>query len=103
MYQAILFHPQGDNVTDFRDRATKDEVSAALNNMGSRWVFYPLSFVATDTTIVGTCWGLEWMTGKRIKTVRRYFQREWEERKDEIVRLMNMDAPLSHIYPAPEV
>lgn len=42
MYKAILFSPDGeDYVTDF-ERKTKEEVIEAIDNMGSRWIFYPI-------------------------------------------------------------
>ena len=41
-YQAILFHPEGDYVTDFTGRATVQEVWEEIAEMGSRWIFYPL-------------------------------------------------------------
>ena len=68
-YQAVLFAPDGDYVTDFHDIDTIQEVWDCINDMGSRWVFYPFCCVATDKTIVA-CWDncaidLKW---KQIKT-----------------------------------
>lgn len=68
-YQAVLFAPDGEYVTDFRDREEKEEVWNEINDMGSRWIFYPIPFVATDKTIVSTPEGLEHLRGKRISTV----------------------------------
>lgn len=68
-YQAVLFAPDGEHVTDFRDSATKDDVWDMVNDMGSRWIFYPIVFVATDKTIVDTPEGLEHLKGTRIKTM----------------------------------
>ena len=48
-YQAILFTPNGeDYVTDFHGCKTKDEVWSKINDMGSRWYFYPIAFVITE-------------------------------------------------------
>jgi hypothetical protein len=71
MYQATLFAPDGDYVTDFQDKDKKSEVWEKVQNMGSRWIFYPIVFVTTDKTIVDTPEGLEQLKGKRISTVKK--------------------------------
>lgn len=71
MYKATLFAPDGAKVTDFTGHKDKESVWNAINGMGSRWIFYPIPFVTTDTTIVSTPEGLEHLQGKRIKTVAR--------------------------------
>lgn len=43
-YQAILVAPDGDYVTD-HEYETPDEVMEAINNQGSRWIFYPFAAV----------------------------------------------------------
>lgn len=50
MYKAILISPDGeDYVTDF-ERKTKEEVIKAIDNMGSRWYFYPIvGIIRSDT------------------------------------------------------
>jgi hypothetical protein len=96
-YKAILFHPEGDYVTDFRS-ATINEVWEKLADMGSRWVFYPIAFVATDKTIVDTPPGLEFLKRKRIHTAQHYLSCLWHVKADEICDLINMGAPLSFIY-----
>lgn len=45
-YQAILFAPDGDFVTDHRSE-TKEEVIAKIADQGSRWYFYPIALVTT--------------------------------------------------------
>lgn len=99
-YTAKLFHPEGDNVTDFRDRATKDEVWAEIADMGSRWIFYPIAVVVADSgnVVVDAPDGLKFFIGKRIKTLRAYLKGQWDERKDEICDMINMGLPLSHVY-----
>lgn len=96
-YKAILFHPEGDYVTDFQ-RESKDEIWHELEEMGSRWIFYPISLIGTDKTIVDAPQGLEFLIGKRIKTVIQFFKNEWKERKDEICEAFNYGLPLQHIY-----
>lgn len=98
MYYAILFHPDGEYVTDFRDRETKEDVWEELAEMGSRWIFYPITFVAKNKTIVDTPEGLEYLNRKRINTVSQFFSREWEERADEICNDLNEGVPLQLIY-----
>lgn len=97
-YQAILFNPDGDFVTDFTGRKTKDEVWNQIEYMGSRWIFYPICFVATDITIVDTPEGMEFLKGKRIKTVQKYFKDLWEENADQICEDINAGLPLELIY-----
>lgn len=96
-YKATLFHPEGDSVTDFR-RDTKEEVWNEVANMGSRWIFYPIVVVTTEQTVVDAPAGLKFFIGKRVKTLRKFLQREWDTRKDEICDMINADAPMSHIY-----
>lgn len=99
-YQALLFHPEGDNVTDFRDRATKQEVWNEIADMGSRWIFYPIPVIVTDggKVVVDAPDGLKFFIGKRVKTLRTYLNAQWEERKEEICHLINMGLPLNHVY-----
>lgn len=93
-YQASLFAPDGDMVTDFRDSDSVEEVWDRVNDMGSRWVFYPIAFVSTDKTIIETPEGLEFLKGKRIKTVQKLFRLEWETRKDDMCKVINEGLPL---------
>jgi len=97
MYKAILFHPSGDYVTDFRDRETKQNVWDEIADMGSRWIFYPLCFVGTDSTVVDTPEGLEFLKGKRIKTVVKFLEQSWNERAQEVCDVINDGAPLELI------
>ena len=96
-YKAILFHPNGDHVTDF-PRNSKQEIWDEIADMGSRWIFYPLVFIATDTTIVDACDGMEQFKGKRISTLQKYLQDIWEEKADEICDVINHDMPLELVY-----
>lgn len=51
MYQALLVSPDGkDYVTDFANSKTIDDVWEAVDNMGSRWFFYPIPFVITSSS-----------------------------------------------------
>lgn len=77
MYKATLIAPDGGCVTDFK-RDTKEQVIYELENIGSRWIFYPFGFVTTDKTIVDTPYGFEFLKGKRIKTAQRFFMNNRE-------------------------
>jgi len=89
MYKAVLFHPEGDFVTDFTGNKTVQDVWEDLANMGSRWIFYPLAFVCTDKTIADTPEGLEWMKGRKITTVQKFFSQTWPNSKDEICEALS--------------
>ena len=97
-YQAVLFHPEGDYVSDFWYKGTKQEVWEELAEMGSRWIFYPICFVATDKTIVDVPEGLEFLKNKRIETVVKFLQSEWKQRANEICDLLNDGMPLNIVY-----
>lgn len=97
-YKAILFHPEGDFVTDFSDQPTKQDVWDCVGNMGSRWIFYPIVFVTTDTTVVDTPEGLEFLKGKRIKTVQKYLSKEYKGNEERICNGLNDGAPLGILY-----
>ena len=97
-YQATLFHPDGGHVRDFTGRETVEDVWSMINDMGSRWIFYPLCFVTTQKVVIDTPEGLEFLKGKHIKTVERYLASEWKTRADEICKLINDGMPCSMIY-----
>ncbi len=97
-YKAILFHPEGDFVTDFTDRTDIQDVWNEVNEMGSRWIFYPIPFVATDKTVVDCPEGLEFLKGKRIRTVVNFFKETWANNADQICQDLNEGLPLSFVY-----
>jgi len=95
-YKAILFAPDGDYTTYFRDRDTIEDVWKEIENMGSRWVFYPICCVGTDKTIVDVPYGgFEYLKGKRIKTVKKIIA----EHCDELCEALNAGNPVYHILP----
>jgi hypothetical protein len=53
-YKAVLFAPDGDWVTDFRECKTIEEVQENLCDMGSRWYFYPFHAVIRDNGALTT-------------------------------------------------
>lgn len=98
-YKAVLFHPEGDHVTDFEQRKNIDQVWDELNNMGSRWFFYPLYFVASNKNrIVDTPEGMEFLKYKSVQTVRNYLAERWQDNKEEICEVINEGGPIGLIY-----
>lgn len=93
MYKAILFAPDGDYVTDFTNTDTKQEVWDKINDMGSRWVFYPICFVAKKI-IVDTPEGLEHLKGKTIKQISEHLK---NTDQDELCKYINNGWPLQTI------
>ena len=83
IYSAICFAPDGEYVRDFYSDS-KESISEDINNMGSRWFFYPFVFIATEKTIVEAPNCLEFLNGKRIKTVERFFK----ENEDIVIEML---------------
>ena len=98
IYQAVLFHPSGDMVTDFRGNEFIEDVNELINYMVSKWIFYPIAFVATEKTIVSTPDGLEWMKGRRIKTIKNFLSSTWANNAEEICDVINNGLPLELVY-----
>ena len=65
----------GDYVTECKN-LTIEELWEHSNNIGSKWFFFPFHFITTtaNKTIVDTPIGLEWLKGKRVKTVSKIFK-----------------------------
>ena len=97
-FRAILFNPTGDHVTDFTGRESKQAVWDEINDMGSRWIFYPIPFIVTGDWIVDTPEGMEFLNRKNLHTVEKYFNETWEQNSEQICDDMNNGLPLSAIY-----
>lgn len=80
-YKLVCMALDGDYVTE-TDRDHRDgwptvaEVWNHAEDMGSRWYFYPFQFVVTGSglTVVDTPIGLDFLKGKRVKTVKAIFK-----------------------------
>jgi hypothetical protein len=73
-YKLICMSFDGEYVTE----AKNSDVQALWdhsNNMGSKWFFYPFHFVCTDKTIKESYFPVEWLQGKKIKTVKGLFSK----------------------------
>ena len=84
IYSAICFAPDGEHVRDFYSDS-KESISEKIENMGSRWFFYPFVFIATEKTIVEAPNCLEFLNRKRVKTVEQFFK-ENEDTAIEMLR-----------------
>lgn len=104
-YKAILFHPDGACVSDFHKSKTIKEVWERVEDMGSRWIFYPIIVVASDNSpkkmsrIVDTAEGLEYFKKRESTTLQKYLKSEWESRKNEICDAVNEGLPWHMVYP----
>jgi len=83
-YSAICFATDGEHIRDFYSDS-KESVSKEIENMGSRWFFYPFVCIATEKTIVEAPECLWFLNGKRIKTVERFFK----ENEDIVIKLLS--------------
>lgn len=81
-YKALLFAPDGHWVTDCRAETIKGVIEK-LNDLGSKWIFYPLChFIIRDygqvtspyQRIVDACEPFEFLKGKAITTTQKVIQ-----------------------------
>ena len=83
MYQAILFSPDGDFVTDAHNTESIEKVWERVNDWGSRWFFYPFVFVTTENKgRIVDCPDfpyLNQMKYKSIKTVSEFIKENGQE------------------------
>jgi len=81
MYKSIHFATDGNFVTD-NERETVEEVWQAVNDMGSRWFFYPIPCVIKSGAnlkrgrIISPCAGFDFLQNKSIKTAQKYIKNE---------------------------
>jgi hypothetical protein len=79
MYKLLLMTPDGEDYVIEGNDLTKDEVDDLSENMGSRWIFYPLHFVISDNgpgvnkrqRIIDAGDALSWAIGKNFMTVQK--------------------------------
>lgn len=99
MYKAVLFHPEGDSVTDFRDSETIEEVLYGIDDMGSRWIFYPIWIVVDNNNIVVEApEGMVHWVGKSRQEIKDILETEWQYRAEEVCEDLNNGIPLYLIY-----
>jgi len=71
-YNLVCIAPDGDHVTDQRDKAF-DVCIKASEEMGSKWYFYPFHVVTTQSnmTVADAFGDMEPFIGKRLKTLKK--------------------------------
>ena len=85
-YKAVLFAPDGDWVTDYKDN-TKEDVIDQLANRGSHWYFYPFEGIILNKggatspyqRLVDIAPNMPWMVGLSIKAVGKWLASLSEE------------------------
>ena len=51
------------------------EASEYASNLGSKWYFYPYTFICSGKSITEAGYGLEHFEGKRITTIQKIFKK----------------------------
>jgi|688.fasta_scaffold1301225_2 hypothetical protein len=74
MYKALFMAFDGDSVTEGQFK-TIEEAWSYIENIGSRWFFYPFCFVVKNKAIVSSFDGAEFLTRKHISTVKKMFDK----------------------------
>jgi hypothetical protein len=74
-YQVLVMADDGETQTENPLFKTAQDAWDHAGNMGSRWVFYPVSFVIAGQTIKDAPDEFAQFIGKRIKTVSAYFNK----------------------------
>ena len=77
----MLMSDDGEYVIDNSIHDTINEAWEYASNFGSKWIFYPYVFIVNDNkmTVLAGCDNLEYMKGKRIKTVQKLFKEFFNE------------------------
>lgn len=84
-YQLIVMSFDGEYRTEGRDFPTVEAAWEHSDGVGSRWFFYPIHFVVSESgkTIIDYPAGLEEFCRRRVSTVSKVFEElsTWEEAK----------------------
>ena len=95
-YMARLFAPDGESVTDcYSD--TVDGVWEQVNDMGSRWFFYPIPVVVrygsnkSTGRIVAVCDGLEHWQGRTCRAFSKSLERATKDMPDTVATTRTTD------------
>jgi len=76
-FKMVAFAPDGDFITDFRNCSTAKECVEQIENMGSRWFFYPFCFVVNEVTekVKYTCnHYTDHLVGQKIDVVKQHMK-----------------------------
>jgi hypothetical protein len=82
-FYAILFSFDGDYQKESPQFDNISDVWDFINDLGSKWYFYPFCFVASNKTIHDAPELLPFFIGKRITTVKKEFKKLYEKTKDQ--------------------
>jgi hypothetical protein len=77
----MLMADDGEYVIDNSTHDTIDDAREYSGNFGSKWIFYPYVFIVNDSelTVLAGCDNLDYMKGKRVKTVQKLFKEYYNE------------------------
>lgn len=77
----MLMAEDGEYAFDNSIHDTIDDAWGYASDFGSKWIFYPYAFIVNDAklTVMAGCDHLEYMKGKRIKTVQKLFKANYDE------------------------
>ena len=75
MYKVICMSFDGEYQTESPEFETVNEAWDYSGDLGSKWYFYPFHFVVKNQTVKDSPEMMEFLNGKRIKTVSRLFKR----------------------------
>jgi hypothetical protein len=77
----MLMADDGEYVIDNSIHDTIDDAWNYACDFGSKWIFYPYVFIVNDSelTVLAVCDNLEYMKGKRVKTVQKLFKEFYNE------------------------
>lgn len=101
MYKLVCMSFDGEYVTERPTFKTLQEVADYDNDMGSRWYFYPFHFPVTESgkTIADSFFPVEFLKGKRVKSVSKMFAEEFH-RADDLVLDVDIDLFLMNVADA---
>jgi hypothetical protein len=96
-YKAVLFHPEGDYVTDFKGEYENQETACSdiwdkIADMGSKWIFYPIPVIVCDTTAVDVISGMEAFEGMDVQSISKHLSQLWQKDADYICDMINAGA-----------
>jgi hypothetical protein len=76
-YKVMVMSFDGETKTEQPVFGNVQDAWEYAGNLGSKWFFYPFTYIVTESgkTIKETPHGLEFLKGKRVKTIQKMFKR----------------------------
>jgi hypothetical protein len=84
MYTLKCFSPDGQSVTEGEFKSI-GECWYRSNDMGSRWIFYPIHVVTKGKTVCDIADEFGFMKRRKLTTLARYLR----ENEDEVIDFLN--------------